>query len=224
MGDATRLRRPSWTDARLVAGVLMVTTSVVLGAAVVGNADRSVEVWAVRRALPAGATLQRDDLTQRRVRLFGDDRTRYLDARGGDPSGRVLTRALGDGDLLPLSALAERATAATRVVGLPLPRAHALGGTIRRGDLVDVIATRKTAGGGFRTYAVARAVPVVGVDRPSGGFAAGRGDVVVLVEVAPGLALDLAAAVRAGEVDLALVRPGADGPGDVGDPVVTREP
>ena len=224
MGDANRLRRPSWTDTRLVAGLLMVLVSVVAGAAIVGNADRSVHVWAVRRALPAGTTLQPDDLARRRVRLFGDDRTRYLDVRGGDPAGRVLLRDLGDGDLLPVSALGAAGTAATRVVGLPLGRAHALGGTIRRGDVVDVIATRKTPGGGFTTYAVARNVRVVGVDRPSGGFAAGRADVVVLVEVAPGLALDVAAALRAAEVDLALVRPGADGAGDLGDPVVTATP
>jgi Flp pilus assembly protein CpaB len=223
MGDANRLRQPTWTDARLVAGVLMVLTSVVAGAAVVGNADKSTTVWAVRRALPAGTTLTPDDLTQRRVRLFGDDRARYLDARGGDPAGRVLTRPLGDGELLPVSALGTGGTA-TRVVGLPLTRAHALGGDVSRGDVVDVIATRKTSGG-VETYAVARNVPVVGVDRALGGFGAGRGgDLVVLVEVAPDLALDIAAALRGAEIDLSLVVPGADGTGDVGGPVTAAAP
>lgn len=220
MGDLNRLRKPSWTDARLVAGVLMVLVSVVAGAAIVGDADRSVEVWAVRRALPAGTTLTSDDLTRRRVRLFGDDQRRYVDARGGDPAGRVLLRGLGDGDLLPLSALADRDTSASRVVGLPLDRAHALGGEVDRGDVVDVLATRKTAKG-LETYAVARNVRVVGVDRPSGGFAAGGAAFVVLVEVAPDLAIDLAAALRGAEVDLARVVPGADGAGDVGDPVTS---
>lgn len=209
MGDVDRLRQPSWTDARLVAGLLMVLVSVVAGAAVIGNADRTVRVWAVRRALPAGTTLTGDDLTQRRVRLFGADRTRYVDARGGDPAGRVLLRDLGDGDLLPLSALAEPGTTETRVVGLPLDRAHALGGEVERGDVVDVFATRKGADG-VETKAVARNVRVVGVDRPSGGFAAGRGgDFVVLVEVSPDLALDLAAAVRGAEIDLSRVVRGA---------------
>ena len=222
MGEATRLRVPRWTDARLVGGLLMVFVSVVVGAAVVGNADRTVSVWAVRHALPAGTTLTADDLTQRRVRLFGDDRTRYVDARGGDPAGRVLLRDLGDGDLLPLSALGQADAAPKRVVGIPLPRAHALGGAVRRGDVVDVIATRKTTGGGLTTYAVVRAARVVGVDKPSGGFGAGRGaDVVVLVEVPPDLALDLAAAIRGAELDLSLVVAGAAGPGDVGEPVTT---
>ncbi|HWL38598.1 MAG TPA: SAF domain-containing protein [Frankiaceae bacterium] len=206
MGDANRLRTPSWTDARLVAGLLMMLVSVVAGAAVVGNADKSVTVWAVRTALPAGTTLTESDLTQRRVRLFGDDRTRYLDARGGDPAGRVLTRALGDGELLPVGALGQPGTQPTRVVGLPLTRAHALGGEVRRGDVVDVLATRKE-GGELKTYTAATGVRVVGVDAPSSGFTAGRNDFVVLVEVAPAVALDLAAAIRGAELDLARVQP-----------------
>ena len=223
MGDTNRLRQPSWTDTRLVAGVLMVLVAVVAGAAVVGSADRSTRVWAVRRDLPAGTTIQRDDLAERRVRLFGDSRSRYLDVRGGDPTGRALTRDLGDGDLLPVSALAERADG-SRVVGLPLSRAHALGGDVRRGDVVDVIATRKNAGGGTTTYAVARNVRVVDVTKPSNGFGAGRSDLVVLVEVAPDLALDLAAAIRGADLDLSLVVAGSNGAGDVGDPVTTAKP
>jgi Flp pilus assembly protein CpaB len=221
MGDASRLTRPSWTDARLVAGVLMVLVSVVAGAAVVGNADRSVTVWAVRSALPAGTKLDRDDLRARRVRLFGDDTRRYVDTRGGDPTGRVLLRDLGDGDLVPTSALGAPGTNASRVVALPLSRAHALGGDVRRGNVVDVIATRKTPGGGFTTYPVLRNVRVVGVDTPSNGFGAGRDDYVVLVEVAPEAAVAVAAAIRGAELDLSLVVAGANGAGDVGGPVTT---
>ena len=214
---AARLRQPSWTDARLVAGVLMVLLAVLGGAAVVSAADKSVQVWAVRRPLPAGTTLTRDDVTPRRVRLFGDDLDRYVDVRGGNPEGRVLTRDLGAGDLLPVSALAGRdARKATRVVGIPLDRAHAVGGTVDRGDRVDVLATRKTAGGGFTTYAVVRNVLVVDVERPGGGFGAGRAEFVVLVEVDPAQALPLAAALRSAEIDLSLVVAGSDGPGDVG--------
>jgi hypothetical protein len=220
---AARLRQPKWTDARLVAGVLMVLVAVVAGAAVVSAADKSVQVWAVRRSLRAGTTLARNDLVARRVRLFGADRERYLDVRRGDPAGRVLNRDLGDGDLLPRSALGDRAAArATRVLGLPLSRAHALGGDVRHGDHVDVIATRKTSGGGFVTYAVARDVLVVDVSKPSGGFGAGRNDLVVKIEVDPAQALPIAAALQSAELDLSLVVAGSDGTGDVGDrPLVT---
>jgi hypothetical protein len=218
--DAARLRRPSWTDARLVVGVLMVLLSVVLGSAVVNGADRSARVWAVRRALPAGTTVDRADLVTRKVRLYGADAARYLDARH-DPTGRPLTRDLGAGDLLPVSALGDpHGTRARRVVGLPMSRAHALGGGVRRGDVVDVVATRKAANGAFTTSAVVRRARVVDVTRPANGF--GRTDLVVLVEVAPDVALRLLAAVQSAELDLSLVVPGADGAGDVGtEPVAT---
>ncbi|MDQ1711534.1 MAG: hypothetical protein QOE45_984 [Frankiaceae bacterium] len=220
---ATRLRQPSWTDARLVAGVLMVLLSVVIGSAVVNGADRSARVWAVRRALAAGTTVERADLVARKVRLYGADAARYVDVRRGDPTGRPLTRDLGAGDLLPVSALGDpNAARAARVIGLPMSRAHALGGGVRRGDVVDVVATRKTANGAFTTYAVVRRVRVVDVAKPANGFGAGRNDLVVMVEVAPDLALPVLAALQSAELDLSLVVPGADGPGDVGaKPLVT---
>ena len=218
---ATRLRQPKWTDARLVAGVLMVLVAVVVGAAVVSAADKSVRVWAVRQDLKAGTAVERADLTARRVRLFGADAKHYVDVRS-DPSGRVLRRDLGAGDLLPVSALADpNETPATRIVGLPMSRAHALGGDVERGDVVDVIATRKTSGGGVQTYAVVRGVTVVEVSRPSGGFGAGRNDLVVMIQVSPDQILPIAAALQGAELDLSLVVPGSDGAGDVGDDTVS---
>lgn len=220
---AVRLHRPRWNDTRLVAGVLMVLVSVVTGAAVLRSADESLRVWALRRDLPAGTTLQRDDLGERRVRLFGDDRRRYVDA-AQDPTGRVLVRDVGDGELLPVAAVAAPdAHNATRLVGLPLSRAHALGGDVHRGDVVDVIATRKTSGGGYATTAVARRVRVVDVAKPSSGFGTGRGDLVVLVEVPPAQAVPLTAALEGAELDLSLVIAGADGPGDVGAATLTAQ-
>jgi hypothetical protein len=222
---ASRLRQPKWTDTRLVAGVLMVLVAVVAGAAVISAADRSVRVWAVRRALPAGTRLDDGDLVRRRVRLFGADLDRYLDVRLGDPAGRVLSRDLGAGDLLPQSALGDPAAKpATRVIGLPMSRAHALDGDVQRGALVDVVATRKTSGGGFVTYAVVRAVKVLRVSKPSGGFGAGKNDLVVMIEVSPAQALPVLAALQSAELDLSLVVAGSDGPGDVGAGSVTSGP
>jgi Flp pilus assembly protein CpaB len=220
---ASRLRQPKWTDTRLVAGVLMVLVAVVAGAAVISGADRSVRVWAARRDLSAGTTVERGDLVARRVRLFGPDLKRYGDARS-DLAGRVLVRDIGAGDLIPLSALDVPPGGATRIVGLPMSRAHALDGNIERGNRVDVIATRKTSGGGFVTYAVARSVLVWRVSKPSGGFGAGKNDLVVMLQVEPAQALPLAAALQSAELDLTLVRPGANGPGDVGAGSVTSGP
>ena len=219
---ASRLRQPKWTDARLVAGVLMVLVAVVAGAAVVSAADRSVQVWAVRRTLRSGTTVERDDLVARRVRLFGADLERYVDVRRSDPAGRVLVRDIGEGELLPISALADpSAKPASRIVGIPVDRSHALGGELERGDLVDVLATRRAAGGSFTTSVVATNVRIDRISRPSGGFGGGQGELVVLVEVDPEQAVEIAAAVQSAELDLSLVVAGSDGTGDAGDRVVT---
>ena len=45
---ATRLRRPSWRDSRLLVGVLLVLVSTVLGSVVVARADDRVPVYAVK--------------------------------------------------------------------------------------------------------------------------------------------------------------------------------
>lgn len=218
---ASRLRQPKWTDTRLVAGVLMVLVAVVAGAAVISGADKSVRVWAVRRDLAAGTTVEKGDVVPRRVRLYGADLDRYIDVRRGDPSGRVLLRDLGAGDLLPQSALGDPVRTAKRVIGLPLSRAHALDGDVQKGQLVDVIATRGKSGSAAVTYAVLRRVLVVRVSKPSGGFGAGKNDLVVMVEVDPAQALAVAAALETADLDLILVRPGTDGPGDVGGGSVT---
>jgi hypothetical protein len=199
----------------------MVLVAVVAGAAVISGADRSVRVWAVRRDLAAGTTVEGGDLVARRVRLYGSDLGRYVDVRRGDPAGRLLLRDLGAGDLLPKSALGEPARTAKRVIGLPLSRAHALDGDVQRGDLVDVIATRGKSGSAPVTYAVLRRVLVVRVSKPSGGFGAGKNDLVVMVEVDPAQALGVAAALETADLDLILVQSGVDGPGDVGAGSVT---
>jgi Flp pilus assembly protein CpaB len=102
-----------------------------------------------------------------------------------------------------------------------MSRAHALGGDVKAGNVVDVIATRKTSGGGVQTYAVVRRVKVVEVSKPSGGFGAGRNDLVVMIELTPEQALPVAAAIQGAELDLSLVVPGSNGAGDVGEQTVS---
>ena len=74
---ARQLARPSWTDTRLLLGVLLVLGSVVLGARVVTSAQRTQPVWAASRDLPAGTVLRADDLKAADVRL-GVEAPHYL--------------------------------------------------------------------------------------------------------------------------------------------------
>ncbi|WP_222194084.1 SAF domain-containing protein [Modestobacter italicus] len=154
-----RVRPPRWLDLRLVLGVLLVLGSVLLGARVVTAADATVPVWSAAGDLAAGTVLDADDLVAVDVRL-DDVAAAYL-ATSTRPAGRVLARAVRDGELLPRSALEEPAD----LVQLALPvQAGYVPPQLARGQLIDV-------------YAVAD--PVVGADTATGG------DVDVVLSGAP---------------------------------------
>ena len=101
---ASRLATPGWLDGRLVLGVLLVLVSVVVGARVLSAADRSTLVYAVNKDLAAGSVLDAGDLTPVRVRLF-DNAAQYVGVDGAAPTGYVVRRGLGAGELLPREAL-----------------------------------------------------------------------------------------------------------------------
>jgi hypothetical protein len=141
---AGRLRRIGWFDVRLIAGVLLILLSVAIGAKVMADAGRTEPVWALKRTLPAGATLQPDDLEARPVRIDGGAGP-YL-AADRPPTGFVLSRAVGTGELLPRSALAppgERQE--RRLVTVPVERFHFPAG-LRAGEVVDVYSFPSGAG------------------------------------------------------------------------------
>ncbi|MGY5882765.1 SAF domain-containing protein [Modestobacter lacusdianchii] len=137
-----RVRPPRWLDLRLVLGVLLVLGSVLLGARVVTAADATVPVWSAAGDLAAGTVLGADDLVAVQVRL-DDVASAYL-ATSTRPAGRVLARAVRDGELLPRSALEEPAD----LVQLALPvQAGYVPPQLVRGQLIDVYAVADPAVG-----------------------------------------------------------------------------
>jgi hypothetical protein len=140
---APRLARPRWLDPRLVGGVLLVLLSVVVGSKVLADADEGVRVWAVTHDLGADTRLTSEDLTVRSVRL-DDAAARYVSA--DQPlEGLVLTRPVGDGELLPVGAVARGGTADQRRVVVQVDRIGA--GGLDKGRVVDVYAVRAAAAG-----------------------------------------------------------------------------
>src|ERR1700712_4092811 len=95
---AQRSRQPGWRNPRLLLGLLLVAASVVVGARLMAAADDTVGVWAVARDLPAGATLESDDVQRRQVR-FPDAATAdgYLAASDDLPSAATLNRPVAAG-------------------------------------------------------------------------------------------------------------------------------
>lgn len=173
---ARRATRPGWRDPRLALGVLVLAGSVVLGAVVLGQSDRTVPVWALTADVAAGQPLPADAYEERRVR-FADAALadRYVSSAQAPPADAVLTRAVGAGELLPRAALGA-AEDAGDVVEVPVAApVDAVPSTVRSGSVVDVWVTAPDAAGGAGTDPGAQRVldDVVVIEAPaaSEGFA-----------------------------------------------------
>jgi SAF domain len=200
---ARRLGAARWLDTRLLIGVFLVLGSVMLGAKVVAEADDSVAVWAARADLAPGDTLDPDDVETRQVRMA--DPAAYV---GGElPTGYVLTRPVGSGELLPRAAVALPGDAESRrIVTVPVERHH-FPGTIAAGERVDVYVTPASAGAqpiGPPEQVLAKAL-VDGVDADGARFGGGTGAVGVALAVAPADVPALVAAIQRGAIDLVRV-------------------
>ncbi len=131
---ATRLRAPSWRDPRLLVGLLLVLGAVVLGARVVAAADDTSPYYAAARPLVPGDRVGADDVRVVDVRL-PDSADGYVAARDPLAPGTVATRTVGEGELLPRSALGTQGDVALQPVGIPVEAAASGLGT---GAVVDV--------------------------------------------------------------------------------------
>ena len=140
---AARIRRARWLDPRLVGGIVLVLLSVVVGSKVLADADERVRVWSVTRDLGADTRLTTDDLAVRSVRL-DDAAARYVSA-DQNLDGMVLTRPLGEGELLPVGAVSRAGTGDQRRVVVQVDRIGA--GGLDKGRVVDVYAVRDATAG-----------------------------------------------------------------------------
>jgi hypothetical protein len=150
-GRELRARRRIGLDPRLVLGVLLVAGSVAGVSWIVGSADRTVPVFAAKSALYPGDRITADDLAIARVRL-GTEAGRYLTVAELPAGGAVITRAVGQGELLPSAAVgaAEGASSAAVVVQLSSP----LSGAARPGTAVDLWAAERLDSARFGPPAV----------------------------------------------------------------------
>lgn len=212
--QAARLRRPSWRDRRLLVGLLLVLLAVGLGARVVAQADRTVPVFAARGTLPVGSALTVDTLTVVRVRLAGAEQ-RYLSAERPLPSGQVLTRAVGAGELVPAAALAPAVALDRRPLGIPVDGVLPAG--LAPGGLVDVWASardRKAGGSAFaKPERLVASAPVYQVTAPTSGLAVSRTTTVHVLLADADLARVLAALANGSRTAVVPVPGSAPGTG-----------
>ncbi len=147
---AARIQAPGWRNPRLLIGLLLVFSSIAVGARVMAAADRTAPVFAASRALPTGTVLSDSDLTVVRLRLTGTQAA-YLDARKPIPAGRVLIRPVGEGELVPAAALVTASQLRMRPVSIPINGPLPSG--LRAGGLVDVWASAKASSAGSASSA-----------------------------------------------------------------------
>ncbi|HLS16043.1 MAG TPA: hypothetical protein VK095_16155 [Beutenbergiaceae bacterium] len=130
-----RIQRPNWRDPRLGVGVLLVAGSVALGTWAVNQADRTIEVYAASGLLTPGAVLEEQDLQVVRVHV-ADMQELYLRPGDGPGDGAVAVRTVGEGELVPVSAVGRAEDLALRPVSIPTGAAAAA--TLTAGALADI--------------------------------------------------------------------------------------
>lgn len=164
---ASRISRARLRDLRFWIGVLLVVSSILVGARLVAVADQTIEVWQVNRDLPTGSRL--DAASVSTVRVHFDASTtqqRYLPAEEPLPASAVVTRDLGSGELLPADAVADRPE--TQALELPLVvPAAGFPSNLSSGDRVEVWALPgdgEVQGEARRVLAGARVVAVSSAD------------------------------------------------------------
>ena len=106
---AKRLQRPSWRDARLLVGVVLVLLGTVLGARLIAAADDTMPMYAASTAIRPGDHLTTDNLRRVDVQL-GDESARYLTATSAVPDDSYALRDIPEGELVPASAVGSRST------------------------------------------------------------------------------------------------------------------
>lgn len=207
---ASRLRRPSWRDPRLLVGLVIVAGAMALGSWAVSAAAASTPVYLARATLTPGERVTAADLVIAQVRLDAAEVALYLPAGAAPPQGLVVLRTVADGELVPRSAVGDAAALEFRPVPVSVEVAPSSG--VAPGALVDLWVTPAAVDGvqAEEPRPLASGLEVAEVARPTGGFAVG-GRTIVHVLVPTDLLPDILGALASeGAVQVVLV-PGSGG-------------
>jgi hypothetical protein len=140
--DARRLRKPSWRDPRLLAGILLVLASAAGVVALVSSLDNSVAMYVAKDDISLGEKVDPSRLSVVEVRLDGTA-DGYATAAGGIREGSQANTLIKAGELVPLRALAMPDAAGRKPVTIELQQS--LPQAIAVGSRVDVWSGAKEA-------------------------------------------------------------------------------
>lgn len=105
-GQAARLSKPSWKDPRLLIGILLVLASVAGVVALVGNAGKTVPVYAAKDALVVGQKITPESFNIVQVQL-GDVGGKYLNPEVVLGENSVAVRMVPKGELVARSSIGQ---------------------------------------------------------------------------------------------------------------------
>jgi hypothetical protein len=194
--SASRATRAWWRDARVIAGIVLIAVSMLVGARLLSGGDDTVPAWQATRDLAPGAVVGPDDVVA--VTIPSSLAGAYADG-GGLPTA-PLDRPLLAGEILPTPVPADGADA--RWVTVPVEPLHAPV-DLAPGERVDVWATDGSDLGVVPVpELVLEGVLVSQVAADGVGLG---GEYGVVLEIAPRDAAALIAAARSGGIDLVRV-------------------
>lgn len=205
---AQRLELKSrWKDPRLGARIALIAGSVIAGSMLLGSADDRVLVWSTSRDLATGTEIHSDDLVQVAVRL--DSADLYLGAQSSELIGHKVTRPIGAGELIPVTAVTAdvaQGSSDRRLITVPVEPMHSPI-DLAHGDRVDVYVSPRDPGGSVGASQLVLGGALVSEVNADADSATGEIAVVLDVEAAHGA--QLVAAGRSGVIDLVRVPVGA---------------
>ena len=204
VAPARRAAAPDWLNVRTTLGLLLFLISLVAGSVVLRSAEFGRHVWAAVEDLPEGATLGREDLELVTVDLPARQLSAYLGSSIA-PEGLTLLRPLRRGELLSAGWVTEEGPASARSIAVPVSSDHAVGGALRPGDLVDVLATVREVSGQPETTVLVQGAEVQGVLRSEGMVMEGDVFAGITLSVAPEEAAKIAFALRTADIDVVRV-------------------
>jgi len=136
--EAARHEPPRWRDGRVLLGLALIVSAMLIGSRVLSTADARTPVWTFTHHLSAKSVVTDDDVT---LTSAGVDGNAYLTA-DHSPIGQRVAHEVEEGEYVAASALASNVSGDRRLVTVSVDTAHAPTG-LTHGERVDVWVTPK---------------------------------------------------------------------------------
>lgn len=202
---AQRIQARGWRDPRLVAGIIIVLATTLLGAKLFISQDHTDGYWSLASPVKAGETVRTADVVEVRARLTGDTKDSYVRSdhvSASELTSKVWTVDMSPGGLLPRTVLADSDHDDASQLPLAVDDG-ALPADLKRGDAVDIwVGPAQGETQSSEAEAVLREATVLSAGEPD---ALGSGTRTVLVAVDPDIAPSVISAIGSAHVTIVRV-------------------